>query len=167
MMKKMIAAALALVMMLALAACGSGNGSGDAAKEAPDLTKYYEDFMASLGEGNAPAMISALEDPTFVDSFFPGLSGYELNQCVLQMAAMSQVGFELDLVECTSADDVEAVKEIFQARMDSQIAGGAFYPAVAEAWEKGEIIVNGNVVALIVAGEAQADAVEAFNKLFA
>ena len=33
--------------------------------------------------------------------------------------------------------------------------------------EEGEIIVNGNVVALIVAGEQQAAAVEAFNALFA
>jgi glycosyltransferase involved in cell wall biosynthesis len=33
-------------------------------------------------------------------------------------------------------------------------------------WEKGEIITNGNVVALIVAGDQQADAVSAFNALF-
>ena len=35
------------------------------------------------------------------------------------------------------------------------------------AWEKAEVIVNGNVVALIVAGAQQADAVDAFNALFA
>ena len=167
MMKKMIAGALALVMMMALAACGSSNGGSDTAKEAPDLTKYYEDFMTSLGADNAPAMMSALEDASFVDSFFPGLNDIEMKQTVLQMAMMAQVGFELDLVECANAADVETVKEIFQARIDNQVAGGAFYPAVAEAWEKGEIIVNGNVVALIVAGEAQADAVKAFNDLFA
>jgi len=163
-MKKIISIVLSLMLVLSLAACG-GNG-GSSAKEAPDLTKYYEDFMSSLGEGNAPAMMDANEDASYVDSFFPGLNEIELKQSVLQMAMMAQVGFEMDLVEVANADDVDAVKEIFQARKDSQVAGGAFYPAVAESWEKGEIIVNGNVVALIVAGESQADAVEAFNALF-
>ena len=162
-MKKIFAAALAMVMMLSLVACGGNK----APAEAPDLTKYYEDFMATLGEGNTPAMVSANDDASYVDSFFPGLNDVELKQSVLMMAAMAQVGFEIDLVECANADDVETVKGILQARIDSQVAGGAFYPSVAEAWEKAELIVNGNVVALICAGEAQDSAVEAFNALFA
>ena len=161
-MKKLISAVLALTMILCFAACGSkGN------VEAPDLQKYYDDFMATLGADNTPAMMNANEDASYVDSFFPGLNDITLNQSVLQMAMMSQVGFEIDLVECANAEDVETVKSIFQARVDNQVAGGAFYPAVAEAWENAEIIVNGNCVALIVAGEQTADAVSAFNALFA
>ena len=166
MMKKMIAGALALVMMMALAACGSSNGGSDTAKEAPDLTKYYEDFMASLGADNAPAMMSALDDASFVDSFFPGLNDIEMKQTVLQMAMMAQVGFELDLVECANAADVAAVKAIFQARIDSQVNGGAWYPAVTAAWENADLLVKGNVVALIVAGDFQDTAVSAFNGMF-
>ena len=97
----------------------------------------------------------------------PGLEDYELKQTVLQAAAISAVAYEIDLVECASESDVEAVKGIFQARIDNQIAGGAFYPATVEAWQNAELIVNGNVVALIVAGEDQAQAVESFNSLFA
>ena len=166
MLKKRISAALALTMMLCVAACG-GSGKGDSNAEAPNLQKFYDDFMASLGADNAPAMMNANEDASYVESFFPGLGEVELKQSVLQMAMMSQVGFELALVECAKAEDVETVKNIFQTRVDNQVAGGAFYPAVAEAWENSEIIVKGNVVALIVAGEQQADAVAAFNKLFA
>ena len=153
-----------LAMALVLAACG-GKETGTQTKEAPDLAKYYEDFMASLGE-NAPAMIDANEDESYVETFFPGLSGCELKQSVLQMAMISAIAFELDLVECASGEDVETVKDIFQGRIDNQVNGGAFYPETTEAWEKADLIVNGNVVALIVAGEQQTAAVEAFNALF-
>lgn len=161
-MKRMMAAALALTLALALAACG-----GDKAKEAPDLKQFYEDYMATLDEENTPAMMDANEDPSYVDAFFPGLSGVELKQSVLQMAMISAVAYEIDLVECAKEGDVETVKNIFQARIDNQVNGGAFYPATTEAWENAQLIVNGNVVALIVAGDQQAAVVDAFNALFA
>lgn len=163
-MKKFFAAALAMMMILSLAACGGKKA--DEPVQAPDLNAYVEDFLVSLGEGNAPALMSISEDADLVEGMFPGLGEIELNQTVLQLAAISAVGFEMDLVECAKAEDVETVKAIFQTRVDNQVAGGAFYPAVGEAWENASIIVNGNVVALIVAGEAQDAAVEAFNALF-
>lgn len=141
------------------------SGGGEQTGDSPDLTKFYEDFMDSLGE-NAPAMMDANEDASYVDSFFPGLNDYELKQSVLQMAMISAVAFEIDLVECANENDVEAVKGIFQSRLDNQINGGAFYPEATETWEKGELLTNGNVVALIVAGDNQADAVARFNDLF-
>ena len=162
-MKKIFAAVLAMTMMLSLGACGK---KAEEVKPAPDMTAFVEDFLTSLGEGNYPFMMDASEDTEVMDSFFAGLSEIERNQTVLQMAAMAQVGFELDFVEVAKAEDVETVKAIFQARIDYQVDGGAWYPAVVETWEKGEVLVNGNVVALIVAGEAQEAAVEAFNALF-
>ena len=57
--------------------------------------------------------------------------------------------------------------DILQARVDAQVSGGAFYPETTAAWEKAQVITRGNVVALICAGEAQDQAVEAFNALFA
>ncbi len=161
-MKRLLAAALALTLVLALAACG-----GEPAKEAPDLKKFYDDYMATLDEENTPAMVDANEDASYVDAFFPGLNDVELKQSVLQMAMISAVAYEIDLVECASESDVETVKGIFQARIDSQVNGGAFYPETTAAWEKAELLVNGNVVALIVAGDQQAAVVDAFNALFA
>lgn len=163
-MKRMITALMALVLVLSLAACG-GKETDAQTKEAPDLASFYQDFMASLGE-NAPAMVDANEDESYVENFFPGLSAYELKQSVLQMAMISAVAYEFDLVECANESDVEAVKAVFQARIDNQVNGGAFYPATTEAWEKADLLVNGTVVGLIVAGEEQAGAVEAFNALF-
>lgn len=164
-MKRIITALTALVLLLSLAACAD-KGNDAQTQEAPDLAKYYEDFMASMGE-NAPAMVDANEDESYVENFFPGLGGYELKQSVLQMAMISALAFEFDLVECADEGDVEAVKAIFQERIDSQVNGGAFYPETTEAWEKADLLVNGTVVALIVAGEEQAAAVEAFNAMFA
>lgn len=161
-MKRLLAAALALTLVLALAACG-----GEPAKEAPDLKKFYDDYMAALDEENTPAMVDANEDASYVDAFFPGLNDVELKQSVLQMAMISAVAYEIDLVECASESDVETVKGIFQARIDSQVNGGAFYPETTAAWEKAELLVNGNVVALIVASDQQAAVVDAFNALFA
>ena len=150
-MKKLIAMLLTLTMVLALAACG------EKAQEAPDLNIVYEDFIASLDE--APMMMDVTDD--VVETFYPGLGGVSLKQSVLVTAAISAVAYEIAMVECADSADVETVQGIFQTRIDAQVDGGAMYPATAEAWEGAEILTSGNVVALIVAGQDQAAAVEA------
>ena len=161
-MKRVFSTLLALTMVLALAACGKTEPTP---AEAPDLNQYYEDFMASLGEGNAPAMMDLEGD--LVASDYPGLEKYETTQMVLKAAAITSVPFEFALVELADAADAQAVADIFQDRIDSQVEGGAFYPASVEAWEKAQVLTNGSVVALISAGDSQQDAVDAFNALFA
>lgn len=158
-MKKVISIVLALILALGLVACGGGNDT----QEAPDLQTYYDEFMASLGD-NVPMMMEITDD--LVEGMYPGLSSYTFNQKVLQTAAISAVAFEMALVEVADEADVEAVKGIFQSRIDSQVEGGAMYPATVEAWQNAEVLVNGNVVALIAAGEDQTAAVDAFNALF-
>ena len=186
-MKKLISAILALTMMMTLVACGGSNNTDKNQNQpnsnvtenqntennnqepevvaAPDLTKYYEDFMASLGEENTPFMMPA--DPDTLAAFYEGLSDIAAKQCVVQLAGMSAVAFEFALIECENAADVEAVKAILEARKTAQVEGGAWYPETVAAWEGAEILVQGNVVALILAGEQTADAVAAFNALFA
>ena len=158
-MKKLLALVLALTLLLALTACGKKNA------EAPDLAAYYANFEASLGADNTPMVIDANEEG-FVDQFYPGLSDYSFKQSVIKLAAMNSVVYEFALLECEKEEDVEAVKGILQTRIDNQVSGGAFYPETIEGWQKAELIVNGNVGALIGAGRRQADAVTAFNALF-
>ena len=155
-MKRILTAILALALCLGLAACGS-----DTAADAPDLQAYYDDFMASLGEEDAPMMMEITDD--LVDSMYPGLSDYELSQRVLHTAAISAVAFEMALVEVADAADVEAVKGIFQSRIDSQVEGGAMYPATVEAWQnQSHIVDRENYVALFV-GEGSDQMAELFN----
>lgn len=171
-MKKIFSLILALTLVLSLCACGNGGGSGGTPdqsqqQEAPDLSKFYEDFMASLGD-DAPMMADlSVDAKELLDQYYPGLTSYEKKQNVIQVAGISAVAFEMALVELENAGDVQAMSEIFQARIDSQIENGAFYPMTVESWENAKIITKGNVVALICAGDYQAQAEEAFNALFA
>lgn len=160
--KRILPTILAAIAVLGLAACG---GSGQGGKAAPDLQAYYDSFMSSLPEDSRPAMMDTAEDKEYVEAFYPGLSAYEFKQSVLQMSAISATAYEFALVECADENDVEAVRGILQARIDNQINGGAFYPQATETWQKADLIVKDNIVALIVAGENQSKAVGDFNKL--
>ena len=164
-MKKVISILLAMSLVLALAACGGKDGGNDTpAKEAPDLNKYYEDFMATLPADDQPAMDDMEGD--FVAQSYPGLENIQTRQRVLKAARIAMVAYEFALVEVENAADVQAVADIFQARIDYQIENGAFYPMTLEGWENAEVITQGNVVALIVAQGSQEQASEAFNNLF-
>lgn len=162
-MKKLFAALLALTCALALAACGGRDGGFD--DKAPDLSQYYEDFMSTLGADNTPAMMDL--EGEFLEGVYPGLSDYAAKQAVVKTAAISSVPYEFALVELEKASDAKAVADIFQARVDMQVQGGAFYPETIAGWEKAQVLTHGKVVALIVAGGEQEDAVAAFEKLFA
>ena len=162
-MKRVLAVLFVLASVLTLAACGSR--PGDSEEKAPDLNKYYEDFMATLGADNAPAMMDL--EGEYLEAFYPGLSDYGTKQAVVKTAAITSVPFEFALVELEKAADAEKVAAIFQARIDSQVEGGAFYPETIEGWKKAQVITKGSVVALISAGSNQDDAAAAFEKLFA
>ena len=159
-MKKLIALLLTLTAVLSLAASG---GTPD--QQAPDLNQYYEDFMSTLGADNTPAMMDL--EGEFLETFYPGLSDCKTKQLVVKAAAISSVPFEFALVELENAADVQKAEELFQARIDAQVQGGAFYPETIEGWKKAQVITKGSVVALISAGASQSSAVEAFEKLFA
>ena len=128
-----------------------------------DLAAFFASYMESLGE-NAPFMMPV--EGEVLDMYYSGLSAFTFKQSVVQMAGMSAVPFEFAMLELENAGDVDAVKAILQSRVDYQASGGAWYPETVAAWEKAEIIVVGNYVAMIVAGEQQADAVDAFKALF-
>lgn len=166
-MKKILSAILAMSLVLLLAACGSkgGEGTGNDGAKSVDLNQYYEDFMASLGADNQPAMGDVEGEQ--LAAVYPGLENYATKQAVLKMAMISAVAFEFALVELENEADAKAVADIFQARIDYQIENGALYPMTLEGWEQAEIVTQGNVVALIVAQGSQDQAVDAFNALFA
>ena len=135
----------------------------EAPVKSADLAAFFTGFMESLGE-NAPFMMEM--NGEIAEAFYPGLSAYAVKQSVMQAAAMSAVPFEFVLLELENSGDVDTVKTILKARVDAQASGGAWYPETIAAWEKAEIVVNGNYVAMIVAGDQQSNAVSAFQALF-
>ena len=107
-----------------------------------------------------------------LDSYYPGLSELSTKQCGVYVAAISAAVGELALVEVENAGDVQAVEDIFQARIDYQVGddtnpGGAWYPETIEGWKtKSQIVSHGNYVMLAVGDNAGA-AAESFEALFA
>ena len=79
---------------------------------------------------------------------------------------MSFSASEVVLVELTDEADVDALKAILQARVDSQAAGGAWYPEAVEGWvNNARIVSNGCYVMLAVGPDCDAF-VDAFNGKF-
>lgn len=193
MKKKFLALALALTLALSLAACGgkdapAQDGTSDAPEasapetEAPetpeespkeiDLAAFYDTLRA---ENTWPELMNPTEDAAMtelLDSYYPGLSEISTKQCGVYVAAISAAVGEIALVEVENAGDVQAVEDIFQARVDYQVGddtnpGGAWYPETIEGWKtKSQIVSNGNYVMLAV-GDAAGAAVESFEALFA
>ena len=153
-MKKVISFLLAATMALSLAACGNSGSGGSGDAITIDLSAFYTEMYDSIfpDPDNAPALSEITGD--YLEQTYPGLSEVETKQCL---------AYEIALVEVANADDVAKVQEIFQARIDTQIEGGAFYPATVEAWQnQSEIVTRGNYVALFVGAEKD-QMVEAFN----
>lgn len=133
-----------------------------------DLAAFYDTLAA---DEEWPAMMQA--EGEVLDAFYPGLSDIATNQCAVYTAMISAAVGEIALVEVQSADDVQKVKDIFQARIDYQVGddenpGGAWYPQTIEGWKTGSRIVsNGNFVMLVATFEKSDDVAAAFNALFA
>ena len=142
------------------------------APEEVDLTAFYN----TLREGNIwPELMDLTTDANMkelLDSYYPGLAEIAAKQRRVYIAAMSAAVGEIALVEVENAEDVQAVEDSFQARIDYQVGddatpGGAWYPETIEGWKtKSRIVSHGNYVMLAV-GEASASAVEEFEALFA
>lgn len=129
-----------------------------------NLASFYNDIMASGGD-SAPAMMEVTGE--YLDGFYPGLAQVAMNQCVVYTPMISAVACEVAMVECANASDVETVKAILQARVDNQVAGGAWYPDTIAGWQNNsKIVVKGNYVALFVIPEGLMDAATEFGNRF-
>ena len=150
-------------------------GTDSPETEAPEeinLSTFYN----TLREGNIwPELMDLTTDANMkelLDSYYPGLAEIAAKQRRVYIAAISAAVGEIALVEVENAEDVQAVEDIFQARIDYQVGddatpGGAWYPETIEGWKtKSRIVSHGNYVMLAV-GDAAEAAVESFEALFA
>lgn len=159
-MKKILTFTLALAMTLGMLA-----GCGNSGKKTVDvnLEEFYQTIFTD--PANAPAMMPV--EAEMLEAFYPGLAEIELKQTVAYMPMITAVACEIVMVECANASDVDAVKAIFQARIDSQVENQFNYPAVTEAWEnEAQVVVNGNYVALFVVSGMIDEVVTNFNAAF-
>ena len=162
-MKKWVFCALALLLLTA--GCGGQAEDGGAPEEAEvSLSSLYagmaeecgwsEDYMTDV-EGE------------LLESYYPGLPDVAAKQLLVKIPAMSSDVNEIVLIQCETEEGAESAAAILQARIDSQVAGGAWYAETQAAWERAEVLRQGTYAALIASGEFQEALSEQFRQQFA
>ena len=115
------------------------------------IQKEQREFLLQFGHDTYPSLFDDIAT----------------EQCLVYLPIATGNASEAVLVQVSKAADVDKVKTILQDRVDAQVNGGAWYPAVKEGWEKNSRIVsNGNYVMLIVSEDCDA-IVAAFNAVIA
>lgn len=161
MQTKTLAAILAAVLCLGLlAGCGSG---GETTTEEPDIDLAA--LWTELATDNDQLPATVAMDEASLDAAYPGLTELAPRQAMAQMAMISAVAFEVAAVQCESADQTAAVKEIFDARIAAQVEGGAFYPATIATWESAQVVTQGSYV-LLLCGEGSDAYLSAFQAAY-
>ncbi len=141
--------------------------SPESTPEAPeasavDLMAFYYNITGTYEF----AMMGAM-DNGLLDAFYPGLTAISMKQSVCMMPMITGVACEVLLVECENEADAATVASIFEARKQSQIDGGAFYPESIVVWERAYVVTHGNFVALFVHPTNSGDMAAMFDRLFA
>ena len=159
-MKKIFAFFLAVLMLCALCACADESTSVPAEPAAPavpesgtPLESFYEAVLAAQSPDKEELIFFEENNPALIESFYPGLEAIELSQQKFYMPPIATHPCEIVLVEVKNSADVQAVADIFEAR----IALGSdndTYPESAEGWMKyAEVQKSGNFVCMIVLPE--------------
>jgi len=114
-MKKILSLGLALALTLAMLAGCSNSGNQTSADV--NLEEFYQTIFTD--PENTPAMMPL--EGEMLESFYPGLAEVELKQQVAYMPMITAVACEIVMVECANATDVDADKEVIQARVDTRV----------------------------------------------
>lgn len=131
-----------------------------------DLAAFYEAVTGQYEFG-----FLELANAELLDGYYAGLTGIDTEQCLVYICGMSMNNGEFGLVQVSDSADVEAVKAVFQARIDYMVGdgngpGGAWYPGPTEQWQdNSRVVSNGDYVMMVVHEDCD-DIVAQFNALF-
>ena len=166
-MKRIFSLVLAAALLaVSLAACG-GNSDGGQEKKV-DLAAFAQTIRDDYGFPMLERADPADElGATMLDNYYPGLSGMDLAQVEVYLAAISFSGGELALVQAKNSGDADKVKGIFDARVDSKTTEGpANYPEEVELWQRCAKVASNGTYVLLVNHEDSEAIVSEFNALF-
>ena len=144
----------------------SSGGSSSATASKVDLQSFYDTTVGKYEFGYLE-----LADKDILDMMYAGMSDISAEQMLVYVCMISMNNGEFGLIQVKDSKDVDAVKAIFQARIDYMVGdgngpGGAQYPMAMDQWENNSrIVTNGNYVMMIVHENCD-DIVSEFNALF-
>ena len=149
-MKKLLLIILTLAMIVSLVGCG---GKDKGPEPGTPVSSFYEAVLAAQPEGTEDLIFFEESNPALINSFYPGLDGIELSQQVFYMPPIATHPCEIVLVEVKDAANVQAVVDIFQARI-ALGADNSTYPESAAGWQAyAQVQCSGNFVCMIVLPE--------------
>ena len=150
-MKKTLALLLALVMMVCLYGCGSQQEQTPA--PGTELSTFFQAVLDAQPADAEELIFFEESNPDLIASFYPGLESIELNQQAFYMPPIATHPCEIVLVEVKNSSDVQAVADIFQARIDLG-SDNSNYPESAAGWKQfAQVQQSGNFVCMIVLPE--------------
>lgn len=143
--------------------------SAPAAGEA-DTRPSLDGFFTTLqGSYEGLGAMGAIEGEV-LENYYPGLSGIAtVEELLVQETMITTANVAVGLVKLSkdaTLDDIQAVQDILQARINTQAEGGAWYPASCETWEQGVILSVNNCVGMFVYPEDAQEMADLFMEAF-
>lgn len=135
--------------------------SDEPSGESVDLSAFFSTISSTYEFASLTDLNSEM-----LDGYYPGLTAISTLQLIAKAPMITASGHEIILIQCENEDDVATVQSILEARKQSQIDGGAFYPATVELWESAQICVSGCYL-MLVSHDNAADIADSFYALFA
>ena len=147
--------AFALLVILVIATlCGCGNEKAEGPEPGTPLATFYQAILDMQPVDAEELILFEENDPNLIASFYPGLEKIELNQQAFYMPPIVTHPCEIVLVEVQDSSDVQAVVDIFNARI-ALGADNTSYPESAAGWQRAaQVQQRGNFVCMIVLPES-------------
>lgn len=147
-MKRILFFVLAAALCISLVGCAK---TGSDIPQDLDLQQVYQTILDAQKETEQEELV-LLEETSddLIENYYVGLKGIELKQRVLYMAPITGFACEVMLVEVADSKDVQAVEDIFNARIN---LGGSdeFYAETSALWKaNAKVQTLGNYVAMVV-----------------
>ena len=145
-MKKKLLFTVITAAVLVLAGCAKEDET-----KILNMEEVYQSVMDLQADTGMEALVMFPEsNEEYLEMFYPGFSAIERLQTVAYMAPVTGFATEILLVEVADKADVDAMKEIFEARIDRG-ASDTTYPETAIHWANhGQVHTYGNYVCMIV-----------------
>ena len=151
-MKKILALVFVFLLIASVCGCADETKEAQVAPGTP-LDTFYQAIMDAQPESADALILFEENNPALIESFYPGLTDIELSKSAYYMPPIATHPCEIVLVEVKDAANVQAVVDIFQARIDLG-ADNTTYPESAAGWQLyGQVQCSGNFVCMIALPE--------------